>query len=119
MEAGVEHIGRGTAQRVDTMLIVSDANVKSLEIAKHIHDMAAAAGMKHLYLLGNRVMNETQKEAIQNFADKNGLSLLALIPFDQKVIEADMRGETPLLRRDIEAVHTIDNICDALIKKKV
>ncbi len=119
LEAGVEHIGRGTAKAMDALLIVADSNLKSLEIARHINDMAAAAGMKHLYLVGNRVMNEAQKEAIQSFAEKNGLSVLAFIPFDQRVIEADMRGETPLLHKEIEAMQTIDNICDALIKKNV
>jgi CO dehydrogenase maturation factor len=117
LEAGVEHIGRGTAQEVDALIIVADSNLKSLEIAKHIHDMATAAGMKHLYLVGNRVMNDTQKEAIQTFADKNGLYLLSFVPFDQKVIEADMLGITPLKNKEITAVKTIDGICDLLPKK--
>lgn len=117
LEAGVEHIGRGTAKQVDALLIVADSNLKSLEIAKHIHDMATAAGMKQLYLVGNRVMNETQKEAIKSFAEKNALPLLAFVPFDQGVIEADMRGETPLLNKELASVQTIDNICETLIKK--
>ncbi len=117
LEAGVEHIGRGTAQQVDALIIVADSNLKSLEIAKHIHDMATAAGMKQLYLVGNRVMNAAQKEAIQSFADKNGLSLLSFVPFDQKIIEADMLGVTPLKNKEIAAVKTIDNICELLIKK--
>ena len=116
-EAGVEHIGRGTARQVDALLIVADSNLKSLEIAKHIHDMASAAGMKQLYLVGNRVMNDAQKEAIQSFADKNGLTVLTFMPFDQKVIEADMLGETPLKNKEIDAVKTIDNICELLLKK--
>jgi CO dehydrogenase maturation factor len=117
LEAGVEHIGRGTARQVDALLIVADSNLKSLEIAKHIHDMASVAGMKQLYLIGNRVMNDAQKEAIQSFADKNGLSLLAFVPFDQKIIEADMLGETPLKNKEIAAIKTIDNICELLLKK--
>lgn len=116
-EAGVEHIGRGTAKEVDALLTVADSNLKSLEIAKHIHDMAAAAGMKNLYLIGNRVMNDTQKQAIQSFADKNNMKILAFIPFDQGVIDADMNGETPLLNKEISAVKTIDNICDTLLKE--
>jgi CO dehydrogenase nickel-insertion accessory protein CooC1 len=91
--------------------------LKSLEIAKHIHDLASKAGMKQLFLIGNRVMNEIQKEAIQTFADKNGLSLLSFIPYDQKVIEADMLGVTPLKNKEISAVKTIDNICELLLKK--
>jgi CO dehydrogenase maturation factor len=117
LEAGVEHIGRGTARQVDALLIIADANLKSLETAKHIHDMAKAAGMQQLYLVGNRVMNEAQREAISSFAEKNGLSMLAFVPFDQKVIEADMMGETPLQNKEIEAVKTIDNICELLLKK--
>jgi CO dehydrogenase maturation factor len=117
LEAGVEHIGRGTARQVDALLIIADSNLKSLEIAKHINDMAKAAGMQHLYLVGNRVMNETQKQAINGFAEKNGLSLLTFVPFDQKVIEADMVGETPLKNKEIEAVKTIDNICELLLNK--
>ena len=117
LEAGVEHIGRGTARQVDALLVVADSNLKSLEIAKHIHDMAKAAGMQQLFLVGNRVMNEAQRDAIQSFAEKNGLPVLAFVPFDQKVIEADMLGETPLKDMKIEAVKTIDNICELLLKR--
>ena len=78
LEAGVEHIGRGTARQVDALLIVADSNLKSLEIAKHIYDMAKSADMKQLYLVGNRVMNDAQKEAIQTFRRKKRHPLLAL-----------------------------------------
>ncbi len=118
-EAGVEHIGRGTARQVDALLIVADSNLKSLEIAKHIHDLAANAGMQNLYLVGNRIMNETQEEAVTRFAEKNGLSILTFIPFDAKVIEADTLGETPLKNEEISAVRAIDNICDVLLKKDI
>ena len=117
LEAGVEHIGRGTAKEVDALIIVADSNMKSLEIAKHIKDMAAAAGMTQLFLVGNRVMNDAQKEAIENFADKNGLALLTLVPFDTKVTESDMLGTTPLKNKEISSVKAIDAICDLLLKK--
>jgi CO dehydrogenase maturation factor len=117
LEAGVEHMGRGTARQVDTLLIVADSNLKSLEIAKHINDLATKAGMKQILVIGNRVMDQEQKEAIRSFAEKNGLSVLAYVPFDQKIIEADMRGETPLAHKEIEAVRIIDRVCDALGKK--
>jgi CO dehydrogenase maturation factor len=117
LEAGVEHIGRGTARQVDALLVIADSNLKSLEIAKHIHDMAKAAGMRQLYLVGNRVMNDEQKEVIQNFAEKNSLSILSFVPFDQKVIEADMLGYTPLKNKEISAVGAIDVICELLLKE--
>jgi CO dehydrogenase maturation factor len=117
LEAGVEHIGRGTARQVDVMLIVADSNLKSLEIAKHIFDLASEAGMNQLFLVGNRVMNDAQKAAIQSFADKNGMQVLAFVPFDTKITESDMLGKTPLLNKEISSVKTIDNICELLLKK--
>jgi CO dehydrogenase nickel-insertion accessory protein CooC1 len=75
--------------------------------------------MKQLYLIGNRVMNGAQKEAVRSFAEKSGLSILTFIPFDEKVTEADMLGETPLKHKEIEAVRAIDNICDVLLKKGI
>jgi CO dehydrogenase maturation factor len=118
LEAGVEHIGRGTARQVDVLLIVVDSNFKSLEIAKHIHDLASEAGMKQLYLVGNRVMNDEQRIAIQCFADKNGLQVLDFIPFDAKITESDMMGKTPLSNKEFSSVKTIDNICEFLLKKQ-
>jgi len=74
--------------------------------------------MKQLYLVGNRVMNQAQEEAIRRFAEKNNLEVLAIIPFDNKITESDMNGETPLKNKDYPSVKTIDNICDLLLKKE-
>jgi CO dehydrogenase maturation factor len=117
LEAGVEHIGRGTARQVDVLLIVVDSTFKSLEIAKNIHFLASEAGMKRLYLVGSRVMDDEQKAVIQSFADKNGLYVLDFIPFDTKITESDMMGKTPLVNKDFAAVKTIDNICEFLLKE--
>jgi CO dehydrogenase maturation factor len=119
MEAGVEHIGRGTASHVDALLIVVDSNLKSLEVAKRIYDLATKAGMKQIFLVGNRVMDDAQKDAIKSFAEKNSLSILSFVPFDARIIDADMRGETPLKQKEIEAVKIIDDMCETLIKKNI
>lgn len=116
LEAGVEHIGRGTARQVDALLIVVDSNLKAMETAKHIYDLAAAAGMKNLFIVGNKIMGKVQEKAVMDFASKNMLPLLSLVPFDPAVIDADMRGETPLKCKENEAVRAIDNICDILLR---
>jgi CO dehydrogenase nickel-insertion accessory protein CooC1 len=104
---------------VDALLIVVDSNLKSLEVAKRIYDLATKAGMKQIFLVGNRVMDAAQKDAIRSFAEKNGLSILSFVPFDARIIEADTRGETPLKQKEIEAVKIIDDICETLIKKNI
>jgi len=116
LEAGVEHIGRGTARQVDVLLIVADSNYKSLEIANNIHNLASEAGMKRIYLVGSRVMNDEQKLTIQKFADKNAIQVLDFVPFDTKITEFDMMGKTPLANKNFVSVKTIDNICEFLLK---
>ena len=96
MEAGVEHMGRGTASHVDIMLIVADSSRKSLEIAKKITNLAHEAGIKNVFVVGNRVRDPEEKELITDFTTKNKLPLIALIPYDDIVIKADRVGEAPL-----------------------
>jgi len=115
MEAGVEHIGRATAKHVDVMLIVTDANLKSLETAKRIYELAVKGGIKRIFLVGNKIANEAQKEVIKNYAEKNSLRILDFVPFDQKVVEAEMRGETPLKNSESDAVNAIKQVCSELM----
>jgi CO dehydrogenase maturation factor len=96
MEAGVEHMGRGTAKHVDTMLVVGNPGMKSLETAKRIYSLAKEAGLNRIFLVGNKVASEKGERSIEDFATRTGIPLLALIPYDDLLLEADMRGETPL-----------------------
>lgn len=117
MEAGIEHIGRGTAKHVDIMLIVSDANMKALETAKHIHELASAANIKRVFLIGNRISSEAQRGVIEEFAVNNGMRILAFVPFDSKVVEAEMRGVTPLKLEKSEALQAIETMREKLTAK--
>lgn len=117
MEAGVEHIGRATAKHVDIMLVVTDVNLKSLETAKRICDLAMEGGIKQIFLVGNKIANETQKEIIKGYAEKNGLKILNFVPFDQKVVEAEMQGETPLKCRESDVVRAVEQMCSELVSE--
>jgi len=117
MEAGVEHVGRATAKHVDIMLIVSDANIKSLEIAKHIYGLAKSADMKQIFMVGNKIGNEVQEETVREFAEENELAMLGVIPFDQKVVDAEMKGTTPLRYKESEALNAIGRLAERLIAK--
>lgn len=119
MEAGVEHIGRGTAQHVDALLIVANADVKSLETAKNIHDLSVKANLKQIFLVGNKIENPVQIEKISVFAEKNNMHVLGFVPFDRKVVDAEMLGETPLKAEGSEAVRVIRELATKLIAKNV
>ncbi len=117
MEAGVEHIGRATAKHVDVLLIVSDANIKSLEIAKHIYGLAKNADMKQIFLVGNKIGNDAQEKTVREFTEENELAMLGFIPFDQKVVDAEMKGTTPLKYKESEALSAIAKLGEQLITK--
>lgn len=90
MEAGVEHLGRGTAKAVDAFLIVVEPGRRSLQTARLIRDLAFDLGVPRLYLVGNKVRHEEDR----GFIDRNspGLPLLGCLSADPKVIEADLNG---------------------------
>jgi len=117
MEAGVEHMGRGTASQVDIMLIVVDSSRKSLEIAKKLSGFAHEAGIKNVLIVGNRVRDPEEKELIADFTTKNGLQLLALIPYDDTIVKADRVGEAPLRYAETsEGVKAIQSIGEQLLQ---
>ena len=72
MEAGLEHLGRGTAEGVDVMLIITDANAKSLETARVISRMASESGLPNVFLAGNRIGSEDEMRIVSAFAQDTG-----------------------------------------------
>jgi len=119
MEAGVEHMGRGTARHVDTMLIVADSSLKSLETAKKIYKLATESGIKNVFIVGNKVRGSSEGELIQRFAAENKIPILDLVPYDERILKADMEGETPLkYAKDSEGIVAIQEIGRKLLKQR-
>lgn len=119
MEAGVEHLGRGTASQVDIMLVVVDSSRKSLEIAKKIYGLAKDLEIKDVFIVGNRVRDSEENKLITDFTEENALPLLDLIPYDGIVIKADRVGETPLKYAETsESVKAIQGIGEKLLQNK-
>jgi len=96
MEAGVEHMGRGTAEHVDTMLIVTDSSLKSMETAKKLYALTQDLGIKKAFIIGNKVANSEEGKLIEKFTSQNSMQLLGLIPYDELILKVDRSGETPL-----------------------
>jgi CO dehydrogenase maturation factor len=113
MEAGVEHLGRGTAEHVDILLAVTDANLKSLETAAHICRLAQESAIRRTGLVANRIADERQEEAVRLFAERHNLDVIAQVPFDRDVAEAGMTGE-PLDRSASRAITAIGELAARL-----
>jgi CO dehydrogenase maturation factor len=117
MEAGTEHLGRGTAKYVDLMLIVSDSSLKSLEIAFRIHELAVNMGLKRIFLIGNKILNKRDEESILSFSFKNGLNVIGFIPYDYKIVEADLHGEYSYAFQS-KSIYAIEDIGEKILNMK-
>jgi CO dehydrogenase maturation factor len=120
MEAGVEHMGRGTVEHVDTMIIVTDSSMKSMEIAKGLYRLTKDLGIKKTFIVGNKLAKSEEGKLIENFAKKNDMSMLGLVPYDEQVLKADMNGETPLKYAETpKSVVAIRKMGEKLLKAKL
>ena len=90
MEAGVEHLGRGTARAVDAFIVVVEPGRRSIQTAHAIHALAADLGIDRVYAVGNKVASESDEDFIRE--QLPGFELLGFLPGDAKAIEADRDG---------------------------
>jgi CO dehydrogenase maturation factor len=116
LEAGLEHLSRGTARHVDTMLVVAEPYYKSLETARRSFALARDLGIAAVHLLANKVRGASEETAIRDFAERHQLPLLAVVPWDEAVAEADRRG-LPLIETDPGApsLRAISEVADRLM----
>ena len=93
MEAGLEHLGRATAFAVDLMLVVVEPGQRSIETAKSIYKLAQDIGIKKVAVAGCKLRSDEEAEIIKkNLPD---LAFLGYLPFDHRIIEADLQGKPP------------------------
>lgn len=93
MEAGIEHLGRGTAQAVDRLLVVVEPGRRSIDTAGHINKLASEIGLTAISIVGNKIRGEKDEEYLKQHLA--GFSFLGFIPYDNALIEADLNGMSP------------------------
>ncbi|GAB4558075.1 MAG: carbon monoxide dehydrogenase accessory protein CooC [Anaerolineae bacterium] len=109
MEAGVEHLGRATAQAVDALIVVVEPGRRSLETARLIRNLAGDIGLTRVYLVANKMRDERDRAFVEAQAQEDGLPILGHLPADPNVVDADLTGEAvfdcaPALVQAAEAV---------------
>jgi len=80
LEAGIEHLGRGTARHVDWLVIMVEPNAASMRTAQRIAGLAKGLGIPKIGIAANRVKRDEEKEEV--FHALPGLPLLGAIPYD-------------------------------------
>ncbi|MBC7190547.1 carbon monoxide dehydrogenase, partial [Candidatus Aerophobetes bacterium] len=106
-EAGIEHLGRGTARAVDELIVVVEPGRKSIETAYRIKDLSAQINIPSLSVVGNKIRGEKDKDYL--LASMSGFDFLGFISFDETIIQADLEGSSlwekgEKFKREIEII---------------
>lgn len=88
MEAGIEHLGRGTAKDVDAFIVVVEPSRSSIETAKRIRVLASEIGVKEILVVANKVRGEQDRRFLKEAFV--GSRLLGFISYNERLIEADL-----------------------------
>ena len=92
MEASIEHMSRGTVKHADVMLVVLEPYYRSLETAGRIVPLARGLGIQRIYGIANKLRSPQDDEAVRTYCGNHDLELIAAIPYDENVVEADRTG---------------------------
>jgi CO dehydrogenase maturation factor len=113
MEAGVEHLGRATAQAVDAFLVVLEPGRRSLTTAGKVRQLAGDLGIDRVLAVGNKVRGESDWAFLQA---NSPVPILGYLSANPELTEADMRGEGVFdtAPRAVEEARAIANRLEAL-----
>jgi CO dehydrogenase maturation factor len=104
MEAGLEHLGRGSSKHMDVMIIVVEPGMRSVDIAITINGLAMEIGIKRVVAVINKVHSKEASITVMKRLEENDIPVLAIIPFNTMLVEADLRGMSPM---DIEGTEDV------------
>ncbi len=113
MEAGIEHLTRGTAESVDAFIVVVEPGQRSIQTAGVVRDMATQLGVKNVFVVANKVRGE---EDLNFIKERIGdMELAGYLSFHHDVVEADIRGASPY-RSAVQTVEEVRKIKSAIEK---
>ena len=85
MEAGIEHLGRATAQSMDALIVVVDPSPWSHQTADLVRKLAADIGVRNVFAVANRTDDPARLEEIQRRLGE--VPLIGHLPFDERLVE--------------------------------
>jgi len=91
MEAGIEHLGRGTAGSVDKFIIVVEPNNTSLDTARKIKKLAENLGVKETSVIANKIRSVGDKDFVKR--ELKDMSVDGYVGMDEAMLSS--RGVLP------------------------
>ncbi len=85
MEAGIEHLGRATAESMDAMVVVVNRGRWSVETALRIRELARQIGLGRLFAVANGITDPSELSGIADRLD--GIPLIGHVRNDERLME--------------------------------
>ena len=93
MEAGLEHLGRGTAANMDQFIVVIEPGARSVQTYRNVKRLAKDLGVKQVRVVANKVRDVSDEEFIRSAIPAE--DLLGFIHYNTEIIDADRQGKSP------------------------
>ena len=93
MEAGLEHLGRGTAANMDQFIVVIEPGARSVQTYRNVKRLASDLGVKRVRVVANKVRDAQDEQFVQENIPAE--DLLGMIHYNTEVIDADRQGKSP------------------------
>jgi CO dehydrogenase maturation factor len=118
MEASLEHLARGTVRHADALLVVTEPYYRSLETTGRLVPLARELGIQHVWVVANKVRSERDGAAIREYCDRHGVEMMATVPFDDAITDADQAGRSLMdVAPNSPAVAAIGKLADSLVTR--
>lgn len=119
MEAGLEHLSRGTSRHVDVMLAVVEPYYRALETGDRVVELSRELGIGRVAVVANKVRDAGDREAIRDYCDGRDLDVVAEIPYDRTLVDAERAGTPPIdFAPDAPAVSAVRELTGRLVDPK-
>ncbi len=107
MEAGLEHLARGTAKAVDAFLIVVEPGLRSVQTAESIKRLAGDLDVPHTFVVGSKTSNDGDRAFIRENLPE--FEILGFINRNPEIEEADRKGvgifeSSPIAAREVKTI---------------
>lgn len=112
MEAGLEHLGRGTTSGMDQFVVVIEPGARSIQTYSNVKRLATELGVKQVRVVANKVRDERDEEFIRSRIPAE--DLLGFVHYSTEVIDADRSGSSPydFSKTAVEEIRKIKEILD-------
>ena len=96
MEAGLEHLSRGTGRHVSRLVAVLEPYYRSMETARNVVALGTELGIRDIVVVANKVRDEGDRSAIAEFCQSHKMRLVGEVPFDPALADVERGGGAPI-----------------------